>query len=127
MKSNSVYLSELPNKAELSFEDAGYTITAYELKIELTKYDGQELANETWYTIQRKRWKPNAHHMIETYIDHQYDDMYEEWDTRAKECLNDEHYQKIQEVLNEAFKGDSATEYWSYEKGVIIDTPIKSK
>lgn len=127
MKSNSVYLSELPTKTELSFEDAGYTITAYELKIELTKYDGQELANETWHTIQRKRWKPNAHHMIETYIDHQYDDMYEEWDTRAKECLNDEHYQKIQEVLNEAFKGDSATEYWSYEKGVIIDTPIKSK
>lgn len=127
MRKNSVLLSELPSETELSVEESGYTITAGELHRDLERDGDLDQANDNWYTIQRKRWKPNAHHMIETYIDHQYDDMYEEWDTRAKECLNDEHYQKIQEVLNEAFKGDSATEYWSYEKGVIIDTPIKSK
>lgn len=127
MKKNAVKLSELPNEAELSVEESGYTITAGELRSDLERDGDLDVASDSWRTIQRKSWKPDARDMIEKYIEDEYDEMYEEWDSRAMECLEHEHFQKIQEVLDEAFKGDSATAYWSYEKDVIIDTPIKSQ
>ncbi|RLJ90146.1 hypothetical protein [Planococcus citreus] len=127
MRKNSVLLSELPNETELSVEESGYTITAGELRRDLERDGDLDQANDNWCTIQRKRWKPSAERMVVAYIEQEYDEMYEDWDDRAMECLKDEHYQRIQEVLDEAFKGDSATEYWSYEKDVIIDTAIKGQ
>lgn len=127
MKKNLVRLSELPSETELSVEESGYVITAGELRRDLEQDGDLDQANENWYTIQRKQWKPNAQRMITTYIEQEYDDMYEDWDERAMDCVTKTVIDNLQQILDEAFKGETVTEYWSYEKGVIIDTAIKGQ
>ncbi|MNV92210.1 hypothetical protein D3C71_1867810 [compost metagenome] len=54
--------------------------------------------------------------------------MYEDWDERARDCIKPEHIEKIQAVLDEAFKGGYETEYWTYVNPVEIDirpTPVQ--
>lgn len=117
----SVRLSELEDHIEISIEEDSEVLTVKDLKRHITELgeEGHEYSN--WYVIERKRWKPNAQYMLETYIEQEYDNMYEDWDSRAMDCLTKDVVDKMQALLDEAFKGDSATEYWSYEMPVEID------
>jgi|SRR5690606_8674555 len=127
MKKNFVKLSELPNDTELSIEESHEVITASELRRDLEQDGDLDQANANWFTIQRKQWKPNAQRMITAYIENEYDDMYEDWDERAMDCVSKTVIDNLQQILDEAFKGESVTDYWSYEKDVIIDTAIKGQ
>lgn len=127
MKKKFVKLSELPQETEISIEDSHEVITAGELRRDLDKDGDLDQANANWFTIQRKKWKPNAQRMITAYIENEYDDMYEDWDERAMDCVSKTVVDNLQQILEEAFKGESVTKYWSYEKDVIIDTPIKGQ
>ncbi|MGG3504699.1 hypothetical protein ABES58_04360 [Paenibacillus lautus] len=116
----TVKLSELPADTQLSYEDAPYTISANDLIEKIG--DGEDLLEHTWYVAVEKRWKPDAKYMLDQYIENEYHVMYEDWDKRAKDCLKQEHYDRIQVVLDEAFKGDHATKYWMLDgPEVIID------
>lgn len=112
----SVKLSSLPADTLVSYEDARYTLTAAELIEKVTEGEYGEWL--TWYVATEKRWQPNAKYMLERYIENEYDELYEEWDEKAFDCLNQDHYDRIQAVLDEAFKGDSATVYW------VLDGPV---
>lgn len=117
----TVNLSELPGDTQLSYEDAPYTISASDLIKRIG--DGEDLVEHTWYVATEKRWKPNARFMMGCYIENEYGiEMYEDWNQRALDCLKEEHYDRIQSVLDEAFKGDHATKYWMLDgPEVIID------
>lgn len=127
MKKNLIKLSELPNETEISIEESHEVITAGELRRDLEQDGDLDQANANWFTIQRKQWKPNAQRMITAYIEQEYDDMYEDWDERAMDCVSKTVIDNLQQILDEAFKGETVTEYWSYEKDVIIDTAIKGQ
>lgn len=116
-------LSELSKDVELSYEDAGFAYTAAELKQELLNslVDNEYLLSKDWFLIERKHWKPDARNMIDVYIENEYQEMYEDWDERAMDCISDEIISKLQNVLEEALKGDSVTEYWNYTESVEID------
>lgn len=108
-----VKLSELPAETLLSYEGAHFTLTAAELRKDPDQNDG------TWYVCTEQRWHPTAKEMVNLYIENKYDNgMYEDWDERAFDCLKPEHYERIQSILDEAFKGDHATKYW------MLDGPI---
>lgn len=115
---NKIKLSQLSNNTEIAYEESGFTITVSELK-QLIK-DG-EYEGETYYTVQREHWKPSAQEMIENYIEYESQSMYEDWDERANDCIDDAVISKMQAILDEAFKGDSATEYWTHENEIKID------
>jgi uncharacterized protein YdaL len=114
-------LSSLPDYVEVSALDSGTVYTVKELKDEILRLGEPHHLTKGWHLIERKRWNPSAANMVESYIDSEYCEMYENWDERANDCMTKEVIQKIQDVLDEAFKGDHATAYWSYEEPIEID------
>lgn len=114
-------LSELSNEIELCVEESNVVYTVAELKREIVELGESHHETDNWFIIKKKKWKPNAVRMVEKYIENEYDDMYEDWDERAMDCMTDEYMNKIQEILNEAFKDKDATVYWSYEEPIEID------
>jgi hypothetical protein len=114
-------LSELPDDVEVSVEESHTVYTVAELKREITELGEPHHESSNWYTIKRQRWQPSAKSMIEHYIECIYDEMYEDWDERAWECIKPEQIERIQAVLDEAFDSDYATAYWTYDKPVEID------
>ncbi|WP_248499776.1 hypothetical protein [Staphylococcus aureus] len=115
---NKIKLSQLSNDTEIAYEESGYTITVGELQqlIKDGEYDG-----ETYYTIQRRRWQPSAQGMIRDYIENESQEMYEDWEERANDCIDDAVISNVQAILDEAFKGDGATAYWTHENEIVID------
>lgn len=119
-------LSELSDEIELTIEESSFTYTVAELKHEITELGEPHHLSSNWYTINRKRWNPNASTMIERYIDNEFEDMYEDWDVRAMECLHDTVIENLQTIVDEAFESNYATEYWTCDKPVEIDVfPVK--
>ncbi|WP_339321390.1 hypothetical protein [Paenibacillus sp. FSL W8-0194] len=117
---SKVKLSELPHDTLLSFEDAHFTVTPSELRQMIE--DGEDLVELTWYVAVPQEWKPSAKQMVKSFIEDQYQDMYEDWDERAYDCLKQEHYDRIQAVLDEAFCSDHVTKYWMLDgPEVVID------
>jgi hypothetical protein len=126
-KMSKLKLSQLPDSTEISAEDSNSVYTVKELKREILEFGEPHHETGSWYTLQHKRWHPSAASMIESYIESEYCDMYEDWDERANDCITQDVVNKVQSILNEAFKGDSATEYWSYIDPVEIDIFPESK
>lgn len=114
-------LSQLSDDVEVSIEETSTVYTVAELKAEIL--DGEpHHESPNWYTVTRKRWVPDAHSMFDRYIDCERDDLYEDWDERAWDCIEKESaVTKVQKILDEVFKGDHATAYWTYENPVEID------
>jgi len=74
------------------------------------------------YTTVRQKWTPSAERMIESYIENEACDMYEDWDDRAWECIDKRGLvEEFQNWLDAAFSTGYATDYWTYDKSVIID------
>lgn len=115
-KVKTVKLSELANDAIVSYEDANYTLTAAELREAIANDD--ENLEKGWYLAVEQCWHPNAKRMIESYIEGEYDNMYEDWDERAIDAVKP-YIEQIQSVLDEAFSGDHATKYWTLEDKII--------
>lgn len=115
-------LSELANEIEISAEDSGIVYTVAELKHEITELGEPHHERANWYTIKRQKWTPSAQSMVEGYIENEYDNMYENWDERAWDCvMNHGAVEKIQAILDETFKSDHATAYWTHEDPIEID------
>jgi hypothetical protein len=114
-------LSELNDDVEVSIEESSTIYTVGELKREILELGEEHHLSDNWYTVNRQKWNPSASSMIEGYIEREYDDMYEDWDERANDCFTDELVSKIQSILDEAFKSDYATVYWTCENRVEID------
>ena len=115
-----VKLSQLPDDTKISIEDSSRVYTAAEVKREIIEF-GEPHHESSWYIVVEKRWRPDAKYMVQMYIEREYDDMYEDWDERAFECITEDHIRRIQVVLDEAFAGDYATKYWEYGEPVEID------
>jgi|GEM_PF-6160934 len=118
MAIETVKLADLADNEVVSFEDATYTLTVAELKEELKKDDDTTI--RTWYVAQSQSWAPDANRMITDYIENEYQEMYEDWDDRANECVTDEVVKKIQTILDKAFESDSVKQYWTLEKKIEI-------
>jgi len=115
-------LSQLNDDVEVSIEESHTVYTVAELKREIIESGEPHHESPNWYTIKRQKWTPDARSMLESYIDSEQDDMYEDWDERAWDCLiNHGVFEKFQAILNETFKCEFATAYWTYEKPVEID------
>ena len=111
-----VKLSELDNNQEVSYEWGNAIFTVDEMKEELKK--DSRLKDKQWYTVKHKKWEPNAKEMIEDYIENESQNMYEDWDEGASDCVTRELVQKIQSLLEESFEGCS--DYWLLENEIIL-------
>lgn len=114
-----IYFSKLPKDQLLSCDIDSYPITAEELLYRL-KYEKEE-SEEKWYIAEEKTWTPNVQHMIESYIEAQYDEigMYEDWDEKALDSIKDHHIETIQKILESAFEDSYANKYW-----IVTDTEV---
>ncbi|MEH7249205.1 hypothetical protein V7114_20810 [Neobacillus niacini] len=117
-----VKLSQLNDDAEVSIEESSTVYTVAELKGEILELGEPHHESPNWYTITRKKWVADAHLMLDRYIDCERDDMYEDWENRAWDCIESHGVVgKIQAILDEAYKTDHATAYWEYDQPVEID------
>ncbi|MFW5438863.1 hypothetical protein [Paenibacillus apiarius] len=114
-------LSELADDVEIGREEHNRIYTVAELKREIIELGEPHHEYKHWHTVEHQRWQPSAKRMIENYIEDEYQDMYEDWDERAHDCITDEVEKRIQGILDEAFSGDHATAYWTFEEPVMID------
>ncbi|HIW31269.1 MAG TPA: hypothetical protein IAA29_00630 [Candidatus Paenibacillus intestinavium] len=114
-----VKLSELPDETLVSYEDAHFKLTAEELR-QCVANGEHEGRGEIWIVATEKRWAPDAKWMLSNYIENEYDQMYEDWDERANDCIKKEHIDRIQAVLDDAFSGDSVSKYWLLD-GPVVD------
>ncbi|KQN96921.1 hypothetical protein [Paenibacillus sp. Leaf72] len=120
--SESIKLSVLAADTILGYEDARYTLTAEELRQKLA--DGEYTSEITWYVATGRQWAPDAKKMVEQYIENENNnDLYEGWDARAYKCMKPEHYERIQIIMDEAFKSTYATQYWTLE-GPIVEIDV---
>lgn len=117
MTIEKIKLKDLDDNQLVSYPDAHYVITVLELK-EL--FDGLTYEDKEWYTVESRIWNPDANYMIESYIENEYQELYEDWDVRANDCITDEAVKKIQEILDEIFNDVSVKNYWSLEKKIEI-------
>lgn len=114
-------LSELADDVEVSIEESHTTYTVAELKREILELGEPHHESTNWYTIKADRWQPSADSMLEQYIENERDNMYEDWNERANDCISEEHIKQIQAILDDAFSGSHATEFWNYVSPVEID------
>lgn len=114
-------LSELADDIEIGREEHSEKYTVAELKREIKELGVEHHLYDDWYRIQKRRWSPNAKDMIDYYIEVEYSMMYEGWGEKAQDCICDAVIGKLQAALDEAFKDDYATVYWTFEEKVEID------
>jgi hypothetical protein len=115
-------LSMLAEDVEISIEESHTVYTVAELKREITELGEPHHESANWYTIKREKWVPDAESMLDRYIDCEKDDLYEDWDESAWDCvMRNNAIDKIQAILDETFNSDYATTYWTYDKSVEID------
>lgn len=126
MTQQTYKLSTLHDDTQISMDESGKVITAGELKKDIITGKGFYEYHD-WYIAEDKKWEPNAEAMLETYIDNKMDDMYEEWDERAKECITVEGLKKLQAVLDEMFHDEHATKYWVLSDLIEIDLQPSAK
>lgn len=122
MDNKKLKLSELADDVELSVEETSTVYTVAELKREILELGESHHNTPNWCTVVRQRWLPSANNMLDTYIENEHQDLYEDWDERAWDIVVEHDLEKkIQSLLDEAFKDDFATSYWTYDKPVEID------
>jgi len=114
-------LSQLADDIEIGVEGSHLTYTAGEVKEEILKFGESHHETPNWYTIKRNKWTPDASSMIESYIENESHDMYEDWYDVAMERIDDQLTHQIQALLEQAFKGKDVTTFWTYDKPVEID------
>lgn len=122
MTTETVKLSELADDVEVSIEESSTVYTVAQLKREILELGEPHYENSNWCTIVRQKWAPSAERMIESYIENEACDMYEDWDERAWERINKRGLvEEFQNWLDSAFSNGYATDYWTYDKSIIID------
>lgn len=114
-------LSKLDDEVEIAREDSWHILTVGQLKHEMQNLGEPHHKHNDWYTLKGAQWRPDAEAMIERHIELEADDMYEGWYDRAWDCINPEHIEKIQVILDQAFEDGHATNYWNYDQPVEID------
>lgn len=122
MTTETLKLSELADDVEVSIEESSTVYTVAQLKREILELGESHHESSNWCTIVRQKWAPSAERMIESYIENEACDMYEDWDERAWESINKRGLvEEFQSKLDAAFSTGYATDYWLCDKPVVID------
>jgi hypothetical protein len=114
-------LSELSNDIEVSIEESSTVYSVAELKREIMKLGEEHHLSTNWYTVIRRKWQPCAETMIDSYLESESCDLYEDFYSVAMGEMQKVAIDKIQTILDETFKSSSTSDYWVYDKPVEID------
>lgn len=114
-------LSELADDVEVSIEESSTVYTVAELKREIIELGEPHHESSNWYTVSRRKWQPCAETMIDSYLENESCDLYEDFYSVAMGEMEKGAIEKIQSILDEVFKDNSVCDYWTYEKPVAID------
>ena len=97
-----------------------YTVAA--MKHEILELGEPHHEHRPYYVLKEHRWKPDAKYMLERYIESEYDEMYEDWDERALDCIEKSNcIERIQAILDDVLSDDHVSKYWTCEQEVEID------
>lgn len=114
-------LSMLADDVEISIEESSTVYTVAELKREIIELGEQHHESSNWYTVVKHIWEPCAETMIDTYLDNESCNLYEDFYSASVRSLPQESIEKIQSILDEVFKDNSVCNYSTYEEPVEID------
>lgn len=94
-----IKLSELKNE-DILIDENQCIYTVEEVKNDLRYFKDKD---KKIYTTTQYYASIDARDMLESAIDCECDNMYEDWDLRIKDDITDEDVQKLQDVLDEIF------------------------
>ncbi|MGY5237904.1 GTP-binding protein [Clostridium tertium] len=111
-----IKLSELKDNEMLLIDDDYNSIMSKEDYLEdLESYKGYEV-----YTTTEYRANINAKYMLESAIECEADNMYEDWETDIWDDINEEDIEKLQKIVNRILSGNRNISYIA-NKRVEID------
>ncbi|MED3932928.1 hypothetical protein [Priestia megaterium] len=116
-----IKLSQLSNGVEVSIEESSTVYTVAELKHEILELGEEHHLSPNWYTVVRHKWAPSAESMIDSYLENESCELYEDFYSAAMDEMSKGAIEKIQSTLNEVFENNNICDYWTYEKPVEID------
>lgn len=114
-----IKLSTLSEETFIVSEEYG-RISVSDMKSEILVY-GRDCSKEKWFLPIDKKWTPCAEYMVQTYIEGEADEMYEDWDDKAVGCFKQNDYDRIQSILEEVFARDNVIDYYEFGEQIEID------
>lgn len=94
-------LSQLGEDVALISEYTSLVYTAGEIKSKILSF-GEPHHEDSWYIAEEKEWIPDARYMIDSYIEREADDMYEDFGQRAADdIMTKDVIGKIQKILDD--------------------------
>lgn len=118
-------LSKLDDYVQIANEYGVRNYTVAEIKNEIVRYrEPHHDVRGEWFVVNPAKWKPSAHDFLEYYIESVYQDMYEDWDNRAWNCVTDEVVNKIQAILDETLD-EATTDYWEFDFNKPVEIDIR--
>lgn len=116
-----IKLSQLPDEVEVAVEESSTVYTAAELKHEILVLGEEHHLSPNWYTVVRHQWKPSAENMVDSYLENESCELYEDFYSVAMGEMEKGAIDKIQSILDQVFDKNYVRDYWTYEKPVEID------
>src|SRR5699024_4129022 len=123
---SGIKLSELADDVCVALEDSFRVYTVEELKQEISEFSEPHYKKGNWYIVEKRQWEPDAHRMLERYIEMEAEDLYEDWEERVWGDIQEEDIRKIQNILDNIF-GNNVTEYWEYKFSKRVDIDVYPK
>lgn len=118
-------LSQLDNGVQIANEFHTINSEVGELKDDIIEHNTPyHNVKGDWFVITPAKWEPNAKDMLDGYIESIYQEMYEDWDDRAWNCITDEVINKIQKILDETFD-EATTNYWEFDFSKPVEIDIR--
>jgi len=106
-------LSELNDKTNVIREYTEGVYTAWDIRDDLQDFQKEGIR---FYTVKEYQASINARDMIETAIEYEYDNMYEDWDEKILESITEKDIKKLQDILDNILIGEI-----SYIQDIEID------
>lgn len=119
-------LSQLDDDVQIASEYGLRNYTVAEIRNEIIKHREPHHETDNWYIVNPAKWEPDAKTMLERYIEMEADELYEDWEDGAWNCLTKETIQEIQSILDESLGRDEyVTNYWNFDFSKPVEIDIK--
>ena len=98
-----IKLSDLDDKTNVVGEYEQGIHTVWDIRNSLKDFQNEKIK---YYTTKEYKATINAREMIESAIENEYDNMYEDWEERILGDITEEDIKKIQDILDDILSRD---------------------
>lgn len=109
-----VKISTLPQDAILIVEGSSTIVTVAEVVRDIEEYRNSEI-----YTTTANHASFDARHVLDTIIENECDNMYEDWDESIKSDIKQEDIDELQKILDRILSRDPSSNIAYYQDKLV--------